>query len=99
MYGNNESKLSIRLEAVRLATTLKDVTAENVLEVSGKIADFIVGEANIPETDDKKDFWERTMEKMLEAQRAASGGANKPTDVPLVGNASALGIAEEQKHA
>jgi len=99
MYGNNESKLSIRLEAVRLATTLKDVTAENVLEVSGKIADFIIGEANIPETDDKKDFWERTMEKMLEAQRAAAESANKHADVPFVGNASTLGISEEQKQA
>lgn len=43
------SKLELRNEAVRLAVNVKDVTSENVIEVSRKIETYILGDAELPE--------------------------------------------------
>lgn len=64
MFGSNDSKLSVRMDAVRIATTVNGVNTENIVEVSKKIADFIIGEANIPEFDATNDCLKRWMEKM-----------------------------------
>lgn len=98
MYGNNDTKLNARIEAVRLATTVKGVTLENILEVSKGIASFIIGEANIPEANDKGDYLERLMEKMIEKQGVTSKGMSENPGYPIAGDASALGIIAKPKH-
>ena len=44
------SKLELRNEAVKLATNLEGVNTENVIEVSKKIENYILGEAELPES-------------------------------------------------
>lgn len=47
------SKQEARCEAVKIAVSLKETTVENIIDVSQKIADFIIGEgAELPEFHD-----------------------------------------------
>lgn len=55
MYGNLKSKLEVRLEAARLAVMVKGITESDVIEVSNKIADFIIGDADLPEAPSLED--------------------------------------------
>lgn len=82
MYGSNDTKLNARIEAVRLAAMVKDVNIENVVEVSKKIADFIIGEANIPEANDKGDIFEKMMERMMEQNKLTAESLNNVPATP-----------------
>lgn len=44
------SKIEARIEAVKLALNVEGVTSENIIEVSKKIADFVIGEAELPDS-------------------------------------------------
>lgn len=68
------SKIEARIEAVKLALNVEGVTSENIIEVSGKIADFIVGGSELPDSNDPNAFMKEIMERMapnpaIEAER------------------------------
>lgn len=46
------SKIELRIEAVKLAVNVEGVTPENIIEVSKKIFAFVQGDASLPETFD-----------------------------------------------
>lgn len=46
------SKIELRIEAVKLAVNVEGVTPENIIEVSEKIFTFLQGDAILPETFD-----------------------------------------------
>lgn len=69
------SKIEARIEAVKLALNVEGVTSENIIEVSGKIADFIVGNSELPDTYDSNGYLKDMVAKMtapnpaIEAER------------------------------
>lgn len=68
------SKIEARIEAVKLALNVEGVTSENIIEVSGKIADFIVGNSELPDTYDSNGYLKEMVAKMapnpaIEAER------------------------------
>lgn len=68
------SKIEARIEAVKLALNVEGVTSENIIEVSEKIADFIIGGAELPDNNDPNAFMKEIMERMapnpaIEAER------------------------------
>lgn len=58
------SKIEARIEAVKLALNVEGVTAENIIEVSGKIADFIVGGSELPDAYDPNAYLKDMVAKM-----------------------------------
>lgn len=46
------SKIEVRIESVRLAINVEGVTSENIVEASKAIYDFIIGDAELPESHD-----------------------------------------------
>ena len=50
------SKIEARIEAVKLALNVEGVTSENIIEVSEKIAIFIIGNAELPDKDPSEDM-------------------------------------------
>ena len=64
MYQN--SKLDVRLEAARLAVSLKDVTARNVVVAARAIEKYITGDTELPEVYDPDTYME-LFKKMLES--------------------------------
>ena len=58
------SKIELRNEAVRLALNVEGVTADNVIAVSEKIANFILGDSQLPEAYDTNAYLKELMEKM-----------------------------------
>lgn len=68
------SKIEARIEAVKLALNVEGVTSENIIDVSEKIANFIVGDAELPDNNDPNAFMKEIMERMapnpaIEAER------------------------------
>lgn len=58
------SKLEVRNEAVRLALNIEGVTSENLIEISDKIAKFILGDSGMPETYDNNAYLKELMDKI-----------------------------------
>lgn len=68
------SKIEARIEAVKLALNVEGVTSENIIEVSGEIAEFIIGDSKLPDSNDPNAFMKEIMERMapnpaIEAER------------------------------
>lgn len=61
------SKIEARIEAVKLALNVEGVTSENIIEVSEKIASFIIGEAELPDKDPSEDMQKRMMDMVTGA--------------------------------
>lgn len=57
------SKLEVRIEAVKLAINTEGVTSENIVETSAAIAGFILGEAELPETYDSNSTMKELVDK------------------------------------
>jgi len=55
------SMIDVRIEAMRIAIQLKDITAENIVMVAKEIEEYIISEAELPEvgTDYCKSLFER----------------------------------------
>ena len=72
------SKIEARIDAVKLALNVEGVTSENIIEVSEKIASFIIGEAELPDKDPSEDMQKRMMDMVtgaynnLSAQKAST---------------------------
>ncbi|WP_297448721.1 hypothetical protein [uncultured Alistipes sp.] len=58
------SKIEARIEAVKLALNVEGVTSENIIEVSEKIADFVIGNAELPNTYDSNSYLKEIMGKV-----------------------------------
>ncbi len=68
------SKIEARIEAVKLALNVEGVTSDNIIDVSTKIAYFILGDANLPDNNDPNTFMTDIMERLapnpaIEAER------------------------------
>ncbi len=61
------SKIEARIDAVKLALNVEGVTSENIIEVSEKIASFIIGEAELPDKDPSEDMQKRMMDMVTGA--------------------------------
>lgn len=59
------SKIEARIEAVKLALNVEGVTSENIIEVSTKLADFIIGNAELPDNYDANAMTKELMAKAL----------------------------------
>lgn len=68
------SKIEARIEAVKFALNVEGVSSENIIEVSTKIAAFIIGNAKPPDTYDSNGYLKEMVAKMapnpaIEAER------------------------------
>ncbi len=61
------SKIEARIEAVKLALNVEGVTSENIIEVSEKIAIFIIGNTELPDKDPSEDMQKRMMDMVTGA--------------------------------
>lgn len=57
------SKIELRIEAVKLAINVEGVTSENLVTTSDAIAKFILGDAELPDTYDSNSTMKELMEK------------------------------------
>lgn len=73
------SKIEARIEAVKLALNVEGVTAENIIDVSEKIADFVIGNSELPDKDESVDFQKRMMDMMSDVYKR-----NAPSHNPEV---------------
>lgn len=79
------SKIEARIEAVKLALNVEGVTSENIIDVSTKIADFVIGDSNLPEKDPAEDMQKRMMDIMTDAYKRLPITPDKnssPTETP-----------------
>lgn len=67
------SKIELRIEAVKLASNLEGVTNENVIAVSEEIARYILGDAELPEVYDPTEYQDKILKMMTEMK-----SLNKP---------------------
>lgn len=77
------SKIEARIEAVKLALNVEGVTSENIIEVSEKIATFIIGNAELPDKDPSEDMQKRMMDMVTGAYNNLSTSkvsAETPSD-------------------
>lgn len=51
-----DSKIEIRFEAAKIAASVSGTTKENFRDVAQNIADFIIGDVEVPEYKDKDDL-------------------------------------------
>lgn len=58
------SKIEARIEAVKLALNVEGVTSKNIIEVSNKIATFIISNAELPDSYDSNAYIKEIMAKM-----------------------------------
>lgn len=58
------SKIEARIEAIKLALNVEGVNSENIIEVSDKIAAFIIGDAELPDSYDSNAYLKEIMAKM-----------------------------------
>lgn len=75
------SKIEARIEAVKLALNVEGVTSENIIEVSEKIASFIIGEAELPNKDPSEDMQKRMMDMVTGAYNNLSA-PKESTETP-----------------
>lgn len=59
------SKLDLRIEAVKIAVNVEGVTPENVIETAKAIEDYIIGDIELPEWIDAQSQWKELSEKFL----------------------------------
>ena len=59
------SKLEIRIEAVKLALNVEGVTSESVIQTAKVIESYILGDAELPEWIDTQSQWKELSEKFL----------------------------------
>lgn len=57
------SKIEVKIEAVKLAINVEGVTSENIVETSEAIAKFILGDAELPDTYDSNSTMKELMER------------------------------------
>lgn len=69
MCGNITAKADVRMEAVRIAATMKNVTSENIIEVSNSIASFVVGDANIPESYNQTECMSKLLDSLADMRK------------------------------
>lgn len=58
------SKIDVRIEAARLAVNVEGVTVDNVIAMSERIANFILGDSELPEAYDTNAYLKELMAKM-----------------------------------
>ncbi|MCI9284337.1 MAG: hypothetical protein HFJ91_00675 [Muribaculaceae bacterium] len=58
------SKIEVKIEAVKLAINVEGVTSENIVETSEAIAKFILGDAELPDTHDGNALYKEMMAKL-----------------------------------
>ena len=58
------SKLELRIEAVRIAVNVDGVTDKNVIAVSEEIAKYILGDAELPEVYDPTELQDKMLKMM-----------------------------------
>ena len=58
------SKLELRIEAVKLAINVEGVTSENIVGASEAIAKFILGDAELSDTHDGNALYKEMMAKL-----------------------------------
>lgn len=58
------SKLEVRIEAVKLAINVEGVTSENIVGTSKAIAKFILGDAELPDADDSNKLYKEMIAKL-----------------------------------
>lgn len=75
------SKIEARIEAVKLALNVEGVTSENIIEVSDKIATFIIGDAELPDKDPSEDMQKRMMDMVAGAYNNLSA-PKESTEAP-----------------
>ncbi len=78
MYQN--SKIEARVEAVRLAALLKDVTSENIVPVSKQIEEYITEGIDLPGIYDPNSYLKDFMSKMNDIIK----DSNQPIDPNLL---------------
>ncbi len=64
------SKIEAKIEAVKLAINVEGVTSDNIIEVSAKIADFIIGDAVLPETYDSNAYMKEMVSRIMPSPEA-----------------------------
>lgn len=77
------SKIEARIDAVKLALNVEGVTSENIIEVSERIASFIIGNAELPDKDPSEDMQKRMMDMVTGAYNNPSTpkvSAETPSD-------------------
>lgn len=60
-----ESMVNLRLQAVKVAASLKDVSSEHVIDVADKIVRYVKGKADIPETYDPTEEARKMMKDLI----------------------------------
>lgn len=58
------SKIEVKIEAVKLAINVEGVTSKNIVETSEAIAKFILGDAELPDTHDDNALYKEMMAKL-----------------------------------
>lgn len=64
------SKIEARIEAVKLALNVEGVTSENIIDVSEKIADFIIGSADLADIYDSNAYMKEMLSKIMPSPEA-----------------------------
>ncbi len=71
------SKIEVRIEAVKLAINVEGVTSDNVVETSEALAGFILGDAELPDTYDSNAMMKEMMAKLSPLTRPAIDESKK----------------------
>ncbi len=67
------SKVDLRLEAARIASTCKDVDSNNIVDVANSIYSFVIGNADVPEiVPDMMAMFKELTEKMAEQSKISA---------------------------
>lgn len=74
------SKIEVRIEAVKLAINVEGVTSENIVSISDAIYGFILGDAELPENHDANAEMKELMAKMLPTPTVPSTISNPVPD-------------------
>lgn len=71
------SKIEVRIEAVKLAINVEGVTSDNIVETSEAIAKFILSDAELPDTFDSNAMMKEMMAKLPPLTRPATDESKK----------------------
>lgn len=74
------SKIEVRIEAVKLAINVEGATSENIITTSEAIYGFILGDAELPENHDANAEMKELMAKMLPTVTTPSTTPNPVSD-------------------
>lgn len=73
------SKLDLRIEAVKIAVNVEGVTSENVIETAVKIEEYILGGVELPEFYDTNAQIKEITEKFANLTQVTNEEANEET--------------------